>query len=265
MTNAPVLFKYNKTSSQGLLIFLLWFFSFVVLSLQPFNHFLDGKKHQLSFWTQVKVLSLLLRIQDSHEYCSARGPTQSFYLWQQRKCFSFSGHCIARLEFSQIQRSWTCCLLVWFGFFPSLLLLICRDMQAHIDLKWIFGPLCPNSTCGKQELPSAQLTLIFKSWVLLQNIKDKKLHIKHELHIVLVLKLSKSKHNFFLTLVKVHGYRTGWYFSYQLFGKHIWRWLLLLLLFTDVISSLIIKLSGLNNFKFPINKIIILGGKRVHL
>lgn len=39
MTNAPVLFKYNKTSSQGLLIFLLWFFSFVVLSLQPFNIF----------------------------------------------------------------------------------------------------------------------------------------------------------------------------------------------------------------------------------
>lgn len=100
MTNVPVLFKYYKTLSQGLLIF--WFFSFVVFSLQTFNHFLDGKKHQTSFWIQVKVLSLLIRIQDSHKCCSVRGPC---CLQQEENCFSV--HCLVHLEFSHIQWVWT--------------------------------------------------------------------------------------------------------------------------------------------------------------
>lgn len=135
MTNVPVLFKYNKTLSQDLLIFLLWFSSFVVFSLQSFNHFLDGKKHQVSFWIQVKVLSLLLRIQDSHKHCSTRGPMHPFVYSSKRNAFHFQ---------CTIWYCWSSpnpmSLIFLFSFF-SLLPLICRECPDPHRFKLIFGPL----------------------------------------------------------------------------------------------------------------------------
>lgn len=135
MTNVPVLIKYYKTLSQKPTHFLI--ISFVVFSLQTFNHLLDGKKYKTSFWIQVKVLSLLLRIQDSQKCCGMRGPTHSFCVQQQEKCFS--ARCMVQLMFSLNPVSLmlpSVSLSFSFCFYQCA-----ENVQMHIDSKCMLGPL----------------------------------------------------------------------------------------------------------------------------
>lgn len=133
MTNVPVLIKYYKTLSQKPTHFLI--ISFVVFSLQTFNHLLDGKKYKTSFWIQVKVLSLLLRIQDSQKCCGMRGPTHSFCVQQQEKCFS--ARCMVQLMFSLNPVS---LMLPSMSLSFSFCFYQCAEnVQMHIDSKCTLG------------------------------------------------------------------------------------------------------------------------------